>query len=357
MTRFLHRLAVLALTSLLLLTACRSSSCEGPQRPSPAPEASSQPAKVVLRLSFGHLHGKKNFHFVPSGGTFQYQDLFNTQEFTFLRQGDQWVLAPESLQTFIAFQTNRYNPSDPGDDAPDYGARLFLYDEAGRLINDDYASEGKREHYQFFAYPSAVSAFAGSSVSYDASRVRDFMDYVYCDTNVWDQGASKSPTGPDGRKLYYFLPDTEPVGFKGYYQFLQQGRFTLHIDLWHTPAGKLEGGVASPFYQPNATVRSGRPILQLQLPVAVFADTDFRDEVIGYLQDDLEARANAAATPEERRALQYIFPTIDAIDEELQTPARRLMELLKTNDWPGIQKDFLEYFLHGGDETSSEGYF
>ena len=50
----------------------------------------------------------------------------------------------------------------------------------------------------------------------------------------------------------------EKIGIKVYYQFPETGHFLLNIDLWHSPKGKLEGGKASPFFAPNATVKSGK---------------------------------------------------------------------------------------------------
>lgn len=357
MKHVLFRWLSLAFVLLLGLSSCRSTQgSEEPQRP-PLVEPS-EISRVVVSLSMGHLHGRQNFHFVPAGREFKHQDFYNTQRFTFIKEGERWVLSPESLQTFIAFQTNRYGLDNPGDDAPVYGARIYLYDKAGKLVNDSFASAGYRESYQFFASPSDVRGFEGEEVNYDASKMTDFLDYIYCDTNVWDKGAAKSPTGADGKKLYYFLPATEPVGFKGYYEFFRQGQFTLNLDLWQTPAGKLEGGRPSPFYAPNATVRQGKLLIHLELPTAIFADKEeFYDAMVGELEDDFKARVEAAPTDEARRAVEYRTFTLEETDSELRPFALRLMKLLKTDDWAGLQMDMLGYFLNGGDENSTEGYF
>ena len=71
-------------------------------------------AKVRITLSNGHLHGTKVFHYVPSGGTFTYRNIYDRQEYTFVKNGDQWVLSSDAPYTdFIGYQVQQYDANDP----------------------------------------------------------------------------------------------------------------------------------------------------------------------------------------------------------------------------------------------------
>lgn len=350
---------VTCLVALLALASCASSDNSPLVDLRPQVDSTEQalPAKIVLTLSNGHLHGLKNFHYVPSGGVFQYQDIQNAQSFTFVRSGESWQLDPQSLQRFIGYQTIFYSPGQKDSAKPDYGAVLRLYDGEGKLINESYAGEGVRDGYQFFASLSDGRAWDGSTIATASSDQSALLNYVYCDTNVWDKSASKSPRGADGKPLYYFLPDSEPLGIKGYYQFLQLGQYTLNIDLWHSPAGKLEAGVASPFYQPNGTVQQGRRLLRLQLPVSIFASPAFFDDLIEAIEEDYDDRIASAQTDAEREALKRHPLSWEKTPAALRPEAERLVRLLGASSWEAVQEDFLQYYQNPGNEQTPDGYF
>ena len=72
----------------LALTSCRK---DVPVTPKPDNKQTTvdEIAKVRITLSNGHLHGTKVFHYVPSGGTFTYRNIYDHQEYTFVKNGDQ----------------------------------------------------------------------------------------------------------------------------------------------------------------------------------------------------------------------------------------------------------------------------
>ena len=190
------------------------------------------------------------------------------------------------------------------------------------------------------------------------------MRYVYCDTNVWDKSASKSPEDATGKKLYTFLPKTEPIGIKGYYQFPETGRFLLNIDLWYSPKGKLEGDKPSSFFAPNAVVKSGKQLLHLTLPVSVPAQKRFMDEVIEGIQSDYNRRVEEASVEEKDKVKPQAIPLEKLTspngyytDEEMRTFAQRMMMLLGTKDWNRVAMDFYLYYTSAGQENTNEGYF
>jgi hypothetical protein len=321
-------------------------------------------ARVSLKLSMGHLHGRQDFHFVPSSGKYDLRNIYDSQEFTFEKKGDSWTLVEGSpYSDFIAFQIfawdDRYSSI-----APDYGSIIRLYDASGKLINDQYTSEKLRSQFQLFFYPTDFKTFGGKPVAADGEGPTNLLRYVYCDTNVWDKSASKSPEDATGKKLYTFLPKTEPIGIKGYYQFPETGRFLLNIDLWYSPKGKLEGDKPSPFFAPNAVVKSGKQLLHLTLPVSVPAQKRFMDEVIEGIQSDYNRRVEEASVEEKDKVKPQAIPLEKLTspngyytDEEMRTFAQRMMMLLGTKDWNRVAMDFYLYYTSAGQENTNEGYF
>jgi len=354
---------------LLAVVTLGLSACKGDDTPNvpptPSPSTSGEIARVTIKLSMGHLHGKQDFHFVPSSGKYDLRNIYDIQEFTFVKNGDTWSLAPGApYSDLIAFQLFAWDPKVYSSIAPDYGAVIELYDAEGKLLNDQYTSEELRSQYQFFSYPTEATDFDGKPIAVNAADPTSILRYVYCDTNVWNQSASKSPTDNAGKKLYYFLPETEPIGIKGYYQFPETGHFLLNIDLWHSPKGKLEGGKASPFFAPNATVKSGKRLLHLTLPVNIAAQKRFMDEVIEGILNDYSRRVREAEDKDKDK-VQYQAVPLDQLtspngyftDEEMRTFAQRMMKLLGTTDWERVAMDFYRYYSSTGDEGSNKGYF
>lgn len=363
----------------LFLFAC-SDKKDAPQ-PAPPPAAETEIARIELEFQQGHLHGLKSFHYVPSGGTFALRDYMNSQTLSFVREGEGWSLAPGSLPNLIAFQMNDYGGA--GQDAPDYGLIIRFYDASGKLINDAYAGELGRKSYQFISYPSDVTSYDGSALSVNAEDPTGLLRYVYCDTNVWNQSASHSPVGADGQRLYSFLPATEVIGIKGYYQFPTIARMNLNLDLWYAPESKLQDGQISPFYRANAALQRGQRLLHLLVPIEVFGNKNVLDEVLE--QMDEEADDRAAAVPElaewqalpadsrtwtaEQRALDervrkartealrrqpVAWNSLSADKQEVLT---RLMRLLGTDSWEALCRDLITYADSPGDEQARKGYF
>ena len=347
--------------SLLAVVTLGLSACKGDDTPNvpptPSPSTSGEIARVTIKLSMGHLHGKQDFHFVPSSGKYDLRNIYDSQEFTFVKNGDTWSLAPGSpYSDLIAFQLFAWDPKVYSSIAPDYGAVIELYDAEGKLLNDQYTSEELRSQYQFFFYPTEATDFDGKPIAVNAADPTSILRYVYCDTNVWNQSASKSPTDNAGKKLYYFLPETEPIGIKGYYQFPETGHFLLNIDLWHSPKGKLEEGKASPFYAPNATVKSGKQLLHLSLPMNIYASKDFQDEVVSYMDADYDRRVDAAPDNEKEKVKPEPYP-FEKLSDENKVYALRLVKLLGAKDWESVSLDFFRYYKSYKHNNDPEGYF
>ena len=314
--------------------------------------------KVRITLSNGHLHGAKDFHYVPSGGTFTYRNIYDRQEYTFVKDGDKWVLSNDApYRDFIGYQVQQYDPKDATSAAPDYGAIIYLYNAKGEVINDQYASEANRSNYQFFFYPTEAKDFDGKSISIDTNNPTNILKYVYCDTNVWNKSANKSPKDANGNKLYYFLKSTEPIGIKGYFQWATISQFTLNVDLWYSPKGKLENGKASPFYAPNSTIKSGKQLLHMSLPINVYASKDFQDDVVSAIQADYDRRVGEATTDEEKEKVKPEALPLSKLSDEYKVLAQRIVKLLGAKDWETVSLDFYRYFKVYKHNNDPEGYF
>lgn len=347
----LLRLGALCLGTLLVASACSSKSQDEPKpqpMPTPVPPVVQVdgPAKVVIEIRNGHLHGHRSFHFVPSGGKFTHKDYFNTQRFTFVRQGEKWVLDPASDKRFIGYQVVLFDGTE-GSSKPNYGTIVKLYDQAGKELNADYNSDAKRAQYQLLYYPSDVKAWEGETVAFDGKDPKSILKYVYCDTKIWDKPASSQGNS--------FLAVNDPVGFKGYFQFNNQSQFTLNIDLWMNPAGKLDGDKASDFWTPNAKLAGGKRLLHLELPVSIFGDINFQEEVLAAVDEDFDKRSSAAATDEEKAKVKHLPIPFDMLEVEHQTVAKRLMMLLGATEWTTVCQDMIEYYTTQGAEDNKDG--
>lgn len=348
---------------LLALSLILSSCGKDVIIPVPTGVADNEITMVKVSLSMGHLHGRKNYHFVPSGGKYVHRNIYDIQEFTFVRSGKSWVLRQDAKHPYwdlIAYMTHDYGGGSA--DAPDYGVKILLFNAKGDTLNTEYTSEANRSHYQFFFYPTEAKRFGGEQVELNPADPTNILKYVYCDTNVWNGSATKSPVGPDGKNLYTFLPDTEPIGIKGYLQFPTISQFNLNITLWHSPKGKLQSGKASPFYAPNDAVKAGRQLLHLKLPISVYADKeDFQDDIVMRMQADYDRRVKeakeAGKSEDELKKITFLPIPLKDLPSGHQVIARRLMSLLGTQDWESIAMDFYRYFSSYEHNNDPEGYF
>ena len=134
-TRIIKAFTLGLMACAFAFTSCRKD--EPTPKPDNGKSSIDEIAKVRITLSNGHLHGTKSFHYVPSGGTFTYRNIYDRQEYTFVKKGDQWVLSSDApYRDFIGYQVQQYDPNDPTSAAPDYGAIIYLYNAKGELIND-----------------------------------------------------------------------------------------------------------------------------------------------------------------------------------------------------------------------------
>ena len=76
-TRIIKAFTLGLMACAFALTSCRKD--EPTPKPDNGKSSVDEIAKVRITLSNGHLHGTKSFHYVPSGGTFTYRNIYDRQ--------------------------------------------------------------------------------------------------------------------------------------------------------------------------------------------------------------------------------------------------------------------------------------
>ena len=254
--------------------------------PSPAPtpavqKSESNVAKLVVRFQIGHLHGEKSFHYLPSEAVLENKNLQDEQMLTFKLVEGKWMRVDtlmvqngdktetiHGLDKLLAYRWHDTRKANPftgdisGSDYPQYGLLLEAYDVQGKLLN--LGEIAQKDAYQFFLYPSDIKDYDTNQAIKADADYKNIMTYTCLDTEVYNKSAHRGTTK--------FRSEQDPINYKGYVIFPILGSsFNFNIDLYHTTKGKLEGGKASEYYQPNATVKQGELLAHLSIPLIVFA--------------------------------------------------------------------------------------
>lgn len=331
---------------ILALASCRKDEPNTPTPPAPQPPAQEEAlvSKIVLRFQIGHLHGVKSFHHLPSTADLDNKNLQDDQMLTFELRDKKWALVPSitvkgsagdttlhGLDKLLAYRwrdTSRPNPftGEPeGGAYPQYGILLEAYNAKGELLN--LGELARKDAYQFFLYPSNAKDYDTGKAITPKADYSNLMSYVCLDSEVYNKSAHRNQTK--------FRPATDPINYKGYAIFPTLGStFDLNIDLYATTKGKLEGGKASPSYAPNATVKAGKLLAHLTVPLYVFAPYSMRQY----------AATSDAEKP--LRAIEDIKAGLAEDDDRdgeevglVKAAARRLEKILGKS-WDKIGPDF-----------------
>ena len=261
--------AVCALAALSLSCVGKDEPTKSTPAPVPAPagqKSESNVAKLVVRFQIGHLHGAKSFHHLPSEAVLANKNLQDDQQLTFKLVDGKWMRVDtlmvqngdktetiQGLDKLLAYRwldTRKPNPFTgeiTGSDYPQYGLLLEAYDAQGKLLN--LGEIAQKDAYQFFLYPSDIKDYDTNQAIKADADYKNIMTYTCLDTEVYNKSAHRGTT------KFPILGSS----------------FNLNMDLYHTTKGKLEGGKASEYYQPNATVKQGELLAHLSIPLIVFA--------------------------------------------------------------------------------------
>lgn len=219
------------------------------------------PAKAVIEIYNGHLHGPHAFHQNPTPKELKY--IGRNYKLTYTLENGKWVADPQNGKSVNLMGSSQ-----------DHYVSAFVihyYDKAGNEITSQIVNNGEDSHYQhFFMVDDIRPSYGGKKEATDVNST-EFFDYVYCDTDPWNK-TNKF----DGAK---FTGQSNPIGHKGYFKFLRTHKqFNLEIRLMRAHNSKLINGKASPFYAPTARqLKEEAWLPTIVVPMNIYMDSDERE--------------------------------------------------------------------------------
>ncbi len=236
------------------------------------------PAKAVIEIYNGHLHGPKAFHQNPTPKELKY--IGRNYKLTYTLENGKWV----------ADAQNGKSVNLMGSSQEHYVSAFVIhyYDKAGNEITSQIAENGEDSHYQhFFMVDDIRPSYGGKKETTDVNST-DFFKYVYCDTDPWNK-TNKF----DGAK---FFGKNNPIGLKGYFEFLRTHKqFNLEIRLMRAHNSKLTNGEASSFCAPTARqLKEEAWLPTIVVPMNIYMDSDERELEQKVYDTDFDKLSNDA---------------------------------------------------------------
>ncbi|MFC2674072.1 MAG: hypothetical protein ACFN1E_06610 [Prevotella melaninogenica] len=219
------------------------------------------PAKAVIEIYNGHLHGPHAFHQNPTPKELKY--IGRNYKLTYTLENGKWVADPQNGKSVNLMGSSQ-----------GYYVSAFVihyYDKAGNEITSQIVNNGEDSHYQhFFMVDDIRPSYGGKKEATDVNST-EFFDYVYCDTDPWNK-TNKF----DGAK---FTGQSNPIGHKGYFKFLRTHKqFNLEIRLMRARNSKLTNGKASSFCAPTARqLKEEAWLPTIVVPMNIYMDSDERE--------------------------------------------------------------------------------
>ena len=219
------------------------------------------PAKAVIEIYNGHLHGPHAFHQNPTPKELKY--IGRNYKLTYTLENGKWVADPQNGKSVNLMGSSQ-----------DHYVSAFVihyYDKAGNEITSQIVNNGEDSHYQhFFMVDDIRPSYGGKKEATDVNST-EFFDYVYCDTDPWNK-TNKF----DGAK---FTGQSNPIGHKGYFKFLRTHKqFNLEIRLMRARNSKLTNGEASSFCAPTARqLKEEAWLPTIIVPMNIYMDSDERE--------------------------------------------------------------------------------
>lgn len=219
------------------------------------------PAKAVIEIYNGHLHGPHAFHQNPTPKELKY--IGRNYKLTYTLENGKWVADPQNGKSVNLM----------GSSEGHYVSAFVIhyYDKADNEITSQIVNNGEDSHYQhFFMVDDIRPSYGGKKEATDVNST-EFFDYVYCDTDPWNK-TNKF----DGAK---FTGQSNPIGHKGYFKFLRTHKqFNLEIRLMRARNSKLTNGEASPFCAPTARqLKEEAWLPTIVVPMNIYMDSDERE--------------------------------------------------------------------------------
>ena len=282
------------------------------------------PAKAVIEIYNGHLHGPHAFHQNPTPKELKY--IGRNYKLTYTLENGKWVPDPQNGKS-----VNLMGSSE------DHYVSAFVihyYDKAGNEITSQIVNNGEDSHYQhFFMVDDIRPSYGGKKEATDVNST-EFFDYVYCDTDPWNK-TNKF----DGAK---FTGQSNPIGHKGYFKFLRTHKqFNLEIRLMRARNSKLTNGKASSFCAPTARqLKEEAWLPTIVVPMNIYMDSDERELDSKVYDTDFDKLSNDAKDYSESNLVSI----------------RSLMDAFGLTDIKTAVLDFWWNF-HGDSKHSDAGFW
>ena len=282
------------------------------------------PAKAVIEIYNGHLHGPHAFHQNPTPKELKY--IGRNYKLTYTLENGKWVADPQNGKSVNLMGSSQ-----------DHYVSAFVihyYDKAGNEITSQIVNNGEDSHYQhFFMVDDIRPSYGGKKEATDVNST-DFFDYVYCDTDPWNK-TNKF----DGAK---FTGQSNPIGHKGYFKFLRTHKqFNLEIRLMRARNSKLINGKASSFCAPTARqLKEEAWLPTIVVPMNIYMDSDERELDSKVYDTDYDKLSNDAKDYSESNLVSI----------------RSLMDAFGITDIKTAVLDFWWNF-HGDSKHSDAGFW
>lgn len=282
------------------------------------------PAKAVIEIYNGHLHGPHAFHQNPTPKELKY--IGRNYKLTYTLENGKWVADPQNGKSVNLMGSSQ-----------DHYVSAFVihyYDKAGNEITSQIVNNGEDSHYQhFFMVDDIRPSYGGKKEATDVNST-EFFDYVYCDTDPWNK-TNKF----DGAK---FTGQSNPIGHKGYFKFLRTHKqFNLEIRLMRARNSKLTNGKASSFCAPTARqLKEEAWLPTIVVPMNIYMDSDERELDAKVYDTDFDKLSNDAK--------DYSESNLSSI--------RSLMDAFGITDIKTAVLDFWWNF-HGDSKHSDAGFW
>ena len=282
------------------------------------------PAKAVIEIYNGHLHGPHAFHQNPTPKELKY--IGRNYKLTYTLENGKWVADPQNGKSVNLMGSSQ-----------DHYVSAFVihyYDKAGNEITSQIVNNGEDSHYQhFFMVDDIRPSYGGKKEATDVNST-EFFDYVYCDTDPWNK-TNKF----DGAK---FTGQSNPIGHKGYFKFLRTHKqFNLEIRLMRARNSKLTNGEASPFCAPTARqLKEEAWLPTIVVPMNIYMDSDERELDSKVYDTDYDKLSNDAKDYSESNLMSI----------------RSLMDAFGITDIKTAVLDFWWNF-HGDSKHSDAGFW
>ena len=282
------------------------------------------PAKAVIEIYNGHLHGPKAFHQNPTPKELKY--IGRNYKLTYTLENGKWVADPKNDKSVNLM----------GSSEEHYVSAFVIhyYDKAGNEITSQIVNNGEDSHYQhFFMVDDIRPSYGGKKETTDVNST-EFFKYVYCDTDPWNK-TNKF----DGAK---FTGQSNPIGHKGYFKFLRTHKqFNLEIRLMRARNSKLTNGKASSFCAPTARqLKEEAWLPTIVVPMNIYMDSDERELDSKVYDTDYDKLSNDAKDYSESNLMSI----------------RSLMDAFGITDIKTAVLDFWWNF-HGDSKHSDAGFW